>query len=137
MTDDMEELFPIIALRGIAVFPKMIFSFDVGREKSLRALERAMSLDQRLVLLMQENIMADEPGPDDLYAYGVLVHVRQVLKMPNEGARILVEGITRVASIDFTKESPWLEGTFITMDDTHYRATQNTIEAQLRVAYQL
>ena len=84
---------PIMALRGISVFPKLIYSFDVGREKSIRALDEAMSGDQHMILLMQRDVMVDEPAPEDLYDVGVLVHVRQVLKMPGEIVRILVEGL--------------------------------------------
>ena len=73
---------PVMALRGISVFPKMTFSYDVGREKSIRALDAAMNGDQQMILLLQKDVMTDEPGPDELYEIGILVHIRQVLKMP-------------------------------------------------------
>ena len=128
---------PIMALRGIAVYPKMIYSFDVGREKSIRALDEAMNSDQRMILLMQKDVVVDEPGPEDLYEVGVLVHVRQVLKMPGEVVRILVEGICRVAMESFTQESPFLVGCCRELPDEGFRTSAAKVEALLRVAYQL
>ena len=128
---------PIMALRGIAVFPKMIFSFDVGREKSIRALDEAMNGDQNMILLMQKDVMVDEPGPDELYDTGVLVHVRQVLKMSNDIARILVEGISRVRLTAYTQESPYLVGCCEKLENDRYRTSPAKVEALLRVAYQL
>ena len=128
---------PIMALRGISVFPKLIFSFDVGREKSIRALDEAMSGDQHMILLMQKDVIVDEPAPEDLYDVGVLVHVRQVLKMPGEIIRILVEGLERVWVEEFTQESPYLEGQCVLLQEERYRNSHAKVEALLRVAYQL
>ena len=131
------ELTPIMALRGISVFPGMIYSFDVGREKSIRALDEAMNGVQQLILLMQKDVVVDEPGPDELYQVGVIVHVRQVLKMPGEVVRVLVEGISRVRVTEFSQESPYLEGVCEGLTDEHYRTSAARVEALLRVAYQL
>lgn len=128
---------PIMALRGISVFPKLIYSFDVGREKSIHALDEAIGGDQRMILLMQKDVVVDDPGPDDLYETGVLVHVRQVLKMPGEVVRILVEGLSRVYVTEFTQESPYLEGICYALEDERYRTSAAKVEALLRVAYQL
>ena len=130
-------LTPIMALRGLAVFPGMIYSFDVGREKSIRALDMAMNGDQQMILLMQKDVSVDEPGPDDLYEVGVLVHIRQILKMPGEVARVLVEGVSRVVMTEYTQESPYLEGICEKLVDDRYRAGTPKVEALLRVAYQL
>ena len=128
---------PIMALRGISVFPKLIFSFDVGREKSIRALDHAMSGDQHMILLLQKDVVVDEPAPEDLYEVGVLVHVRQVLKLPGEIIRILVEGLDRVWVDEFTQESPYLEGRCSILKEERYRNSPAKVEALLRVAYQL
>ena len=130
-------LTPVMALRGIGVFPGMIYSFDVGREKSIRALDVAMNGDQKMILLMQRDVMVDEPGPDDLYEVGVLVHIRQILKMPGEIVRVLVEGISRVEMTEFTQESPYLEGVCRKLENEKYRTSAPKVEALLRVAYQL
>ena len=128
---------PVMALRGISVFPKLIYSFDVGREKSIRALDAAMNGDQQMILLLQRDVMVDEPGPDELYDIGVLVHVRQILKMPGDIIRVLVEGISRVKMTEFTQESPYLEGCCQRLPDDKYRNSPAKIEAMLRIAYQL
>ena len=128
---------PIMALRGISVFPNMIYSFDVGREKSIRALDEAMNGSQQMILLMQKDVVVDEPGPDELFTVGVLVHVRQVLKMPGEVVRVLVEGVHRVLVTEFSQESPYLEGVCEPLEDEHYRTSPAKVEALLRVAYQL
>ena len=128
---------PIMALRGICVFPGLMLSFDVGREKSVRALDEAMNGDQHMILLMQKDVMVDEPAPEDLYDVGVLVHVRQVLRMPGEIVRILVEGLERVWIEEFTQESPYLEAVCAEMPDEPYRNSPNKVEAMLRLAYQL
>ncbi len=128
---------PVMALRGIAVFPKMIYSFDVGREKSIRALDETMNGNQDMILLMQKDMTVDEPGPDDLFETGALVHIRQILKLPGDLVRILVEGISRVKMTEFTQESPFLEGCCETLMDSHYRTSAARVEALLRVAFQL
>ncbi len=130
-------LTPVMALRGIGVFPKMIYSFDVGREKSIRALENAMNGDQKMILLMQKDVMVDEPGPDDLFEVGVLVHIRQILKLPGDIVRILVEGVSRIRMTEFTQESPYLEGVCEKLEDEPYRTGAARVEALLRVAYEL
>ena len=128
---------PVMALRGISVFPQMVYSFDVGREKSIRALDEAMNGDQNMILLMQKDVSVDDPGPDDLFEIGVVVHIRQILKMPGDVVRILVEGLSRIRMTEFTQESPSLEGVCEKMDDEKYRTTAPKVEALLRVAYQL
>ena len=128
---------PVMALRGISVFPQMVYSFDVGREKSIRALDEAMNGDQQMILLMQKDVTVDEPGPDDLFDVGVLVHIRQILKMPGDTVRILVEGLSRIHMTEFTQESPCLEGECEKLEDDHYRTSAPKVEALLRVAYQL
>ncbi len=128
---------PIMPLRGICVFPKMIFSFDVGRERSIRALDEAVSGNQDLVLLMQKDVTVDEPDPEDLYSVGTLVHVRQVLKMPGDVIRILVEGTSRIEITEYTQETPYLKGSGFLLEDDSYRTSGARVEAALRVAYQL
>ena len=88
----LSERMPVLALRGLTVFPQTTMHFDVGREKSIRALDNAMSNDQRIFLVTQKDILDDDPSFDDLYSVGTVAHVRQVLKMPGDAVRILVFG---------------------------------------------
>ena len=78
----ISESMPVLALRGLTVFPQTTIHFDVGREKSIRALDRAMSADQRIFLVTQKDILQDDPSFEDLYEVGTVAHVRQVLKCP-------------------------------------------------------
>ena len=96
-----------------------------------------MNGDQNMILLMQKDVSVDDPGPDDLFEIGVVVHIRQILKMPGDVVRILVEGLSRIRMTEFTQESPSLEGVCEKLDDEKYRTTAPKVEALLRVAYQL
>ena len=128
---------PVMALRGLSVFPGMVYSFDVGREKSLRALDVAMSGDQQMILLVQKDVTVEDAGPDDLFETGILVHIRQILKLPGDVARILVEGLSRVQMTEFTQESPYLEGICEKKPDISYRTSQAHVEALLRIVFDL
>ncbi len=86
---------PLLALRGILVFPYMVINFDVGREKSVRALEAAMAADQTIFLVSQRDISIEEPKADDLFSVGVIAKVKQVMKLPGGVVRVLIEGIGR------------------------------------------
>ena len=91
----LSERMPVLALRGLTVFPRTTMHFDVGREKSVRALDKAMSGDQRIFLVTQKDILQDDPSFDDLYPVGTVAQVRQVLKMPGDAVRVLVVGECR------------------------------------------
>ena len=84
---------PILALRGLAVFPDQTVHFDVGRPKSIKALDAAMKQDQTIFLIPQKDITVDDPKLIDLYAIGTVAKVKQVLKTQNENLRVLVTGV--------------------------------------------
>ena len=87
---------PTIVLRGMVVFPEMIIHFDVGREKSIKALNKAMEGDRRVFLALQKDITDDDPDSKSLLNYGCLAVIKQVLKVPGENTiKALVEGISR------------------------------------------
>lgn len=90
-------MMPTVALRGLVIFPDMFIHFDVGREKSINALKKAMDTDQEIFLVTQKDITVDDPGYDELYDIGVIASVKQVLKLPgkNGNVRVAVEGICR------------------------------------------
>lgn len=132
-----ETTFPVMALRGISVFPSMVYSFDVGREKSLHALDTAMNRDQKIILLMQNDLSIEDPSVDDLHRIGVIAHVKQVLKLPGDVSRILVEGLDRVQVTNFIQEEPFFEADFHIVRDTSYRTSTERVEALLRIACEL
>ncbi len=86
---------PLMPLRGIIIFPTMVVHLDVGREKSIHALEQAMMEDALIFLTTQKEITIDDPVEDDIYEMGTLSKVKQMLKLPNGTFRVLVEGIVR------------------------------------------
>ena len=99
---------PLLALRGLVVFPGMHLHFDVGRRKSILALNEAMGEEQLLYLVTQKDMTTDDPGIDDLYEMGVVVRVRQVLKLPGDGLRILVDGLYRAGIEETVQTEPYL-----------------------------
>ena len=101
---------PVLALRGIAVFPDQTVHFDIGRPKSIQALEAAMKGNQRLLLVPQRNIMHDDPGIQDLYAIGTVVQVKQVLRHQGENLRVLVNGLCRAKLVELTNSEPYMTG---------------------------
>ena len=110
MKDDRQmKLFALIALRGMVIFPYMVLHFDVGREKSVAALERALESKQRIFLVTQKDINIDEPDTDDISRIGTICEVKQVLKMPGDTIRVLVEGISRGRIIEYTQTDPYYE----------------------------
>ena len=103
--------FPILALRGLTVFPEQTVHFDVGRAKSILALEEAMKKDQTLFLVPQKDLLVDDPRLSDLYAVGTVVKVKQVLKNQTENLRVLVTGICRGRITELSQSEPYLCGT--------------------------
>lgn len=102
---------PILALRGLAVFPDQTVHFDVGRSKSILALEAAMKQDQTLFLVPQKDLLMDDPKLKDLYAVGTVAKVKQVLKTQTENLRILVTGVCRGKITEVSQSEPYLAGT--------------------------
>lgn len=92
---------PLLPLRGMVVFPYMIIHLDAGRERSVAALERAMTENRRVLLCAQRDPDVNEPKREDLYDVGTVAEVRQLLKMPGGAFRVLVEGICRAELRDF------------------------------------
>ena len=121
---------PILALRGLAVFPEQTVHFDVGREKSVRALEAAMKADQTLFLIPQKDLLVDDPKLKDLYAIGTVAKVKQVLKTQGENLRILVTGVCRGKITELQQSEPYLEGLVEAVSPT--KSTDNVRAHALR-----
>lgn len=102
-----ERELPLLPLRGILVFPYMVIHLDVGRERSMAAIEKAM-LDDRIILLAsQKETEIDAPNPDDLYEMGTIAEIKQLLKLPGGTMRVLVEGISRGRILEFLEEDEY------------------------------
>lgn len=133
----LTERLPVLALRGLTVFPKMLVHFDVGREKSVRAVEEAMRADQDIFLVTQRDLSHDNPGSKDLYEMGTVAHIRQVLKLPGDTVRILVEGKYRGHVVQWLSDDPYLQGRIETDLNTPYNEHSARAEAMLRQAFGL
>ncbi len=102
---------PVLALRGLTVFPEQTVHFDIGRVKSALALEQAMKTDQTLLLIPQKHINDDDPGLNGLYPIGCVAKIKQILRPQNENIRVLVQGIYRAKLTELTQSEPYLSGT--------------------------
>jgi ATP-dependent Lon protease len=98
---------PLIPLRGLSIFPYMVLHFDVGRKKSIKALEAAMAKDQKIFLTTQFDIDNDAPDSKDFYKIGTVCKIKQMLKLPGDAIRVLVEGIQRGEVETFIDETPY------------------------------
>ena len=101
---------PILALRGLAVYPDQTIHFDIGRVKSALALEHAMKNDQTIMLVPQKNILDDDPGLEDLFPIGTVVNVKQILKSQGDNIRVLVTGLYRAKITSLVQHDPFLKG---------------------------
>ena len=107
MEDAKIKEYPMIPLRGVTVFPNMVLHFDIGREKSINALEKAMILNQHIFLSSQMDENLDLPTPDDFYKVGVIGKIKQMLKLPGDSIRVLVEGLSRGVIEEVLFEVPY------------------------------
>jgi ATP-dependent Lon protease len=104
-----KELFPVLPLRDIVVFPYMVVPLFVGREKSIAALEEVMRADKQILLAAQKNAGDDDPSPDAIYEIGTLASVLQLLKLPDGTVKVLVEGNARAKIIRYTSNASYFE----------------------------
>ncbi|MBY0099096.1 endopeptidase La [Mesobacillus maritimus] len=108
---------PLLPLRGLLVYPTMVLHLDVGREKSVQALEKAMVDDHLIFLTTQKDVSIDEPTEDELYRMGTLTKVKQMLKLPNGTIRVLVEGLKRAEIVEFYDEESNFSASLKTYED--------------------
>jgi len=112
-----QELYPVLPLRDIVVFPYMIVPLFVGREKSINALEEVMRADKHILLAAQKNAADDEPNPDAIYEVGTLATVLQLLKLPDGTVKVLVEGTSRARITGFTENDDYFEATAESLEE--------------------
>lgn len=121
------ENMPVLALRGMAVYPEQTVHFDIGRMKSALALEQAMKRDQRLLLVPQKDILDDDPGLSGLYPVGTVVQIKQILKAQGENIRVLVTGLYRAKILEIANTEPFLEGM---VEELPVQHTQDKLRAR-------
>lgn len=131
---------PVLALRGLTVFPHMNLTFDVERRISIAALERAMEADQAVFLVTQREVGVDLPGEKDLYGIGTVSHVRQILRLSSDSVRVMVEGRRRARLRRLWQSSPYLQANVELLDEESvseaFRRSPRT-EALLRQTWNL
>ncbi|KAB7766289.1 endopeptidase La [Xanthomonas maliensis] len=112
---------PVLPLRDVVVFPHMVIPLFVGRDKSMRALEKAMEADKRILLVAQKSAETDDPAASDLYTVGTLAQVLQLLKLPDGTIKVLVEGLSRVTVDKVTEQDGALQGRGIEVETSDAR----------------
>lgn len=110
MADMIQErmVMPVLALRGITVFPNLLLHFDVGRSSSIRALEEAMTGGRDIFLVTQRDLSVESPANDDLYSIGTIAGVKQILRLPENNVRVMVEGKSRGRLLQLLSVDPYL-----------------------------
>ncbi|MCI5844090.1 MAG: endopeptidase La [Clostridiales bacterium] len=127
---------PVLALRGLTIFPNMLMHFDVERDISVKALEAAMENNQDIFLVAQREIATEEPGQKDLYSVGTVSHIRQILRVSEGNVRVMIEGKSRARLKALLQTEPYLLGEVELLQERE-PASQDTlmVEALLRQCY--
>ena len=122
---DEQKGLPMIPMRGMSVFPGMVVHFDIGRDKSIQALETAMTRDQIVFLTEQKDIKIEDPEPEDIYSVGCVAKVKQMLKMPDNLTRILVEVQERAKITEYIQYEPFFEVLYEPVQSIYYDTKEN------------
>lgn len=122
---------PVVPMRGMVAFPSMVLPLFIGREKSVAALEAASQADKMLLLVAQRSEAVEEPEASDLYDFGILAEVMQMLKMPDGNVRVVVEGRQRVRINSYSKADPFFTAD-VTLTEEETTANTTTVQALMR-----
>ncbi|HEY8347264.1 MAG TPA: endopeptidase La [Symbiobacteriaceae bacterium] len=122
---------PLLPLRGQIVFPSMIVPLEVGRERSVRAVDQAMRENRRMILAMQRDAKVDEPGPDDIYSVGTIVEIKQVVKVPGGTLKVVFEGLARASIREYIPEPSYFRVVAVEHPEDQTRTPE--IEALMRM----
>ena len=137
MEENMPVIMPALALRGLTVFPNMLLHFDVGRESSIKALDEAMTSGQTIFLVAQRELAVENPQEGDLYAVGTISNVRQILRLPGDNVRVMVEGVSRGRLRQVVETTPYLSAEVEEIPaETSVKRSART-EALIRQTYEL
>ena len=128
---------PAIALRGLTVFPNVLIHFDMGRAASIKAMEAAMAAGEPVFLVGQKDMTVERPERDDLYTVGTLSNVRQILRMPGDNVRVMVEGISRARLRDVTQREPYLMAEIEAIPEEKAGRASAKTEALMRSTYEM
>ena len=107
--EKISTIMPVLALRGLTIFPNMLLHFDVSREASIKALDEAMTNSRPIFLVAQRELMVESPRQEDLYNIGTVSTVRQILRLPGDNVRVMVEGVSRGRLEALLQTTPYLQ----------------------------
>lgn len=127
---DEERLIPLLPLRGLLVFPYMVIHLDVGREKSINAIDEAMLHDREIFLVTQREAQTDEPREGDLYQVGTIAEIKQLLKLPGGTFRVLVEGLRRGRIKRYLSSEPFIQVAIDECQEKYEKTAE--VEAMMR-----
>ena len=131
------ETMPMLALRGVSAFPNMILNIDVERPISISALDKAMSGDRKIFLLAQRSPRVELPKQQDLYTIGTICVIKQILRIPNDGIRVMVEGLNRARLLEMVSEKPHFTVKLERLSESRPTRISGKTEAMLRQCYGL
>lgn len=107
---EIRKLMPIVALRGMTILPDTLIHFDINRKITVNAVEMAMEQDQQVLLLMQKDPNVEDPKPEDLYSVGTVAEIKQLIKLPGDIIRVMVQGLERAEVCEIYTDQPYLYG---------------------------
>ncbi len=114
---------PMIALRGLVIFPNSSVQFDVGRKKSMLAVNAALENNQKVFLIAQQDLSDDDPNQSQLYTTGVIANIKQVFRQSDNGLRLLVDGLQRAQLLEITQNTPYLSADIQLMEEAPVEKT--------------
>lgn len=137
MENKMPLQMPALALRGLTIFPNMLLHFDVGRDASIKALDESMTSGQPIFLVAQRDLAIENPKEKDLYSVGTVCNVRQILRLPADNVRVMVEGISRGRLIHLLQNTPYMAAEVEEIEPEQIVRCSPRTEALMRRTYEL
>lgn len=123
---------PMVALRGLVVFPYMVLHFDVGRNVSVAAVEECMVQGKEIFLAAQKDVRVEQPEKEDIHEVGTVAKIKQVLKLPGDMMRVLVEGVRRGKLVSYVRQEPYIEAIIELFDEN---ALENKAQDVIKEVY--
>lgn len=126
---------PVLTLRGLTVFPQLLLHFDVGRNASIRALEEAMDENREVFLVTQRDLTVENPEERDLYTIGTVAEIKQILRLPENGVRVMVAGRSRGRMLSVVSSEPYLTAEVELIPEPPVKGNSSRVEAAIRQVY--
>lgn len=125
MKNNQKEM-PLLALRGLLVYPSLTMNLDVGRKKSVKAIEEAMEQNKEIILVSQKDLMNNEPKLEEIYDIGIIAKITNLLELPNDTVRITIEGLMRVKVDEYVETKDSFSATYTELTDESVNEVEAT-----------